>query len=48
MSAEIFSEFVRDSKLDDILKVITDIKQSLRDSLSSSKTTITNLRIMKQ
>ena len=35
LRTEIFSELVRDSELDDVFKVVTDLKQSLRDSLLS-------------
>ena len=45
LRAEIFSKLVRDSELDE---VVTELKQSLRDSLLTWKTTIANFRKMKQ
>ena len=48
MAAGIYKQLVEDPEFDDAIAVVTDLKQSLRNSLSSRKTTLANLRTMKQ
>ena len=48
MAAGIYTQLVEDPEFDDAIKVANDLKQSLRDSLSSRRTTLANLRLMKQ
>ena len=48
MAEGIYKQLVEDPEFDDAIKVTTDLKQSLRDSLSCRETTLANLRTMKQ
>ena len=48
MAVAIYTQLIEDPEFDDALKAGTDLKQSLKDSLSCRKTTLDNLRIMKK
>ena len=48
MDTIIYTQLVEDPEFDDAIKVANDLKQSLRDSLSCRRTTLANLRLMKQ
>ena len=48
MAAGIYTPLLEDAEIDDAIKAGTDLKQSLREALSSRKTTLANLRKMKQ
>ena len=46
--AAIYTQLIEDPEFDDALKAVTDLKQSLKDSLSYRENTLANLRIMKK
>ena len=48
MAVAIYGQLVEDPEFDDALKAVTDLKQSLKDSLSYRETTLDNLRKMKK